>query len=92
MTIQRCNQEAELESYKPLCSVPPPVIPPSPHPHIDCVCSESTKKSQLTVSPQRTGRGGGEAVIFHFSLLINQRQTDSFNSFESLTLTFVHPS
>ncbi|KAL4009653.1 hypothetical protein ACER0C_003505 [Sarotherodon galilaeus] len=37
-------------------------------------------------------RGGGVAAIFHTSLLINERPRQTFNSFESLMLSLVHPS
>uniref|UniRef100_A0A8D3AW32 Ig-like domain-containing protein n=1 Tax=Scophthalmus maximus TaxID=52904 RepID=A0A8D3AW32_SCOMX len=55
--------------------------------------NESTPPSyNNTHIPRTTGRGGGVAAIYQADLLLNARLNHSFNSFESLTLTLLHPS
>ena len=42
--------------------------------------------------PRNTGRGGGVAAIFKSDLSINPRPKESYNSFENLRTSLVHPS
>lgn len=52
MTIQSWDQEAELQSYTPLCSFSPPATPPKTHLHRDCVSFQKDKKQ--TKNQQQT--------------------------------------
>lgn len=49
LTIQSLDQEAELQTYTPLCSFSPPAISPKPRPLRDCVKTKKQTKNQQKI-------------------------------------------